>query len=97
MSEPIISNAQDGADETPPVPTNAEDRKTAAAMSNLEGRGDEDEGGKEVDADALGKAMKNLNVKDEGAKKTEGKKIKVEAADVSLLVSWKVWGFCDVC
>jgi hypothetical protein len=88
-SEPQPSNVQEGADvDGPPVPTNAEDRKAAAAMSTLEGRGDEDEGkGKDVDADALGKAMKSLNVGDGEAKKAE-KKVKVEAVDVTLLVSY---------
>jgi hypothetical protein len=88
-SEPQPSNVHEGADvDGPPVPTNAEDRKAAAAMSTLEGRGDEDEGkGKDVDADALGKAMKSLNVGDGEAKKAE-KKVKVEAIDVTLLVSY---------
>ena len=88
-SEPQSSTVQEGADpENTPVPTNAEDRKTAAALSSLEGRPDEDEGksGKDVDTEALGKAMKNLDVKDgKGAEKK--KVVKVEAADVALLVS----------
>jgi hypothetical protein len=92
-SEPQPSNVQEGAEiDGPPVPTNAEDRKAAAAMSTLEGRGrddDEAKSGKGVDTEALGQAMKNLNVGDEGAKKAE-KKVKVEAVDVTLLVCFQV-------
>ncbi|KAF2665142.1 hypothetical protein BT63DRAFT_85926 [Microthyrium microscopicum] len=87
-SEPQPSTVHEGADnEDAPVPTNAEDRKTAAAMSNLEGRGDEDDSrnGKHVDAEALGKAMQSLSV-ESGADKAAEKKVKVEAVDVSLLV-----------
>jgi hypothetical protein len=92
--EPQPSNIHEGAsaDETP-LPTNAEDRKTAAALSSLESRGgDDDDGGKSkaVDTEALGKAMKNLDVKDakpKAVREVPAKKIKVDQADVTLLVS----------
>jgi hypothetical protein len=81
-------------DETPPVPKNAEDRKTAASLSKLEGRNEDDEpvkGNKGVDTEALGQAMKNLDVKDDSSAKPKEpeKKIKLDAADVTLLVSMK--------
>jgi len=92
--EPQPSNVHEGAtaDETP-LPTNAEDRKAAAALSSLESRGgDDDDGGKSkaVDTEALGKAMKNLDVKDsrpKAGREVPAKKIKVDQADVTLLVS----------
>jgi hypothetical protein len=91
--EPQPSNVHEGAtvDETS-LPTNAEDRKAAAALSSLESRGgDDDDGGKSkaVDTEALGKAMKNLDVKDsrpKAGREVPAKKIKVDQADVALLV-----------
>jgi hypothetical protein len=94
-SEPPAKAGPNEAEETAPVPTSAEDRKAAEALSKLDARGDDESAApaKEVDADALGKAMKNLSVvegsaeKDAGAKKeVEKKKIKVDTADVTLLV-----------
>jgi hypothetical protein len=83
-------------DEAPPVPKNAEDRKTAASLSKLEGRNDDDEQvkGKGVDSEALGQAMKNLDVKDDSASKPKEpeKKIKLDPADVTLLVSASAHG-----
>jgi hypothetical protein len=83
-SEPAPSNDNDG---DLPTAKSAEDRKAAAALSNLDSRGADDESGKkhDVDTEALGKAMENLDVskKDGDA----GKKVKVEAKDITLLVS----------
>jgi hypothetical protein len=91
-SEPQPPTVHEGADpDSVPVPTNAEDRKTAAALSSLSGRDDDDsKAGKEVDTEALGKAMKNLDVSKDGggtAEKKKKKVIRVEAGDVALLVS----------
>lgn len=84
MAEPQPAEVREGAAD-PHAPTGtAEDRKAAAALSTLD---TQDEAGakKEVDANALNNAMKNLDVK---AKKGEEKKtVKVEAADVKLLVT----------
>lgn len=63
----------------------AEDRKAAAALSKLDAR-DDDVAGASVDQEGLNKAMNKLNV----SKATENKdlkKVKVDAADVTLLVS----------
>ncbi|KAF1913906.1 hypothetical protein BDU57DRAFT_520992 [Ampelomyces quisqualis] len=84
MAEPQPAEVHEGAAD-PHAPTStAEDRKAAAALSALD---TQDEAGakKEVDTKALDKAMKGLDVQ---AKKGEEKKtVKVEAADVKLLVS----------
>ncbi|KAF2436988.1 hypothetical protein EJ08DRAFT_577717 [Tothia fuscella] len=83
MAEPQPSNIAEGASEEPALPTNAEDRKAAAALSSLDANAEE-ETGKDVDTEALGAAMKNLDVKE--GKKAELAKVKVEAVDVTLLV-----------
>lgn len=62
----------------------AEDRKAQAAMSRLDAR-DDDAAGSAVDKDAASKAMQSLGGAS-NAEKTEVKKVKVEAADVTLLV-----------
>jgi hypothetical protein len=97
-SEPPSKSGANEAEETAPLPTSAEDRKAAAALSKLDARGDDDaadSASKEVDADALGKAMKNLSVgggdgekgKAEAKEQANKVKVKVAAADVTLLVS----------
>jgi hypothetical protein len=88
-SEPPTHTTVDPEDPAP-LPASAEDRKAAAALSSLDVRGeDEAAPAKEVDADALGQAMKNLSV-EEGPKAEAKvvKKVKVDAADVGLLVSF---------
>ncbi|KAI1636342.1 hypothetical protein F4809DRAFT_389477 [Biscogniauxia mediterranea] len=60
----------------------AEDRKAAAALASLDDTHGDDAGAAAVDQEAVSKAMKNLG----GAAKTEVKKVKVDAADVALLV-----------
>jgi hypothetical protein len=90
-SEPLPSTSNENVEgDAPALPSNAEDRKAAEAMSKLEDRGDHDDGSarKEVDAEALGKAMKNLAIGNEPAKPAEQKKkVKVDPADVTLVVS----------
>jgi hypothetical protein len=83
MAEPQPSTVQEGA-ANPHAPTSTpSDRAAAAALSTLDAQ--EDNGvKKEVDGKALDKAMKGLNVKD--AKSEEKKNVKVEPADVNLLV-----------
>lgn len=82
--EPQPSTVQEGASD-PPAPTGtAEDRKAAAALSSLDAQDDESGAKKEVDSKALGEAMKNLSVKGKGA--DEKKAVKIDPADISLLV-----------
>jgi hypothetical protein len=87
-SDPLPSASNEAAEDAA-LPSNAEDRKAAEAMSKLEDRGDDDgPARKEVDTEALGKAMKNLAIGAGAAKAAElKKKVKVEAADVALVVS----------
>ncbi|KAI3391646.1 hypothetical protein diail_7014 [Diaporthe ilicicola] len=62
----------------------AEDRKAAAALSKLDAR-DDDVAGASVDQEGLSKAMNKLNVS-KAAETKDLKKVKVDAADVTLLV-----------
>ncbi|KAL1888234.1 hypothetical protein Sste5346_009708 [Sporothrix stenoceras] len=61
----------------------AEDRKAAVALASLDSVGGGNDAGKHVDQEAMNKAMKNLKL---GASGTAAKKVKVDAADVALLV-----------
>lgn len=92
----IVEGATTGdvEDEMPEVPKAAEDRKAAAALSSLDARGEEEAGStKNVDQDAVKAAMSRLGgASGAGSKKTaeaakEVKKaVKVDQADVALLV-----------
>lgn len=83
-------------DEIPQKAKSAEDRKAAAALSSLDApREDDSTGTKELDQEAVRKAMERLagtgatngKVTKKGDEKKVVKKIvKVEAADVNLLV-----------
>ena len=114
MAEPQPSNVHEGMDPedaTHPAPTNAEDRKAAAALSSLDTRGEDDDAGKKLkkeDQDALGKAISRLEagtgkgpegsqVKKDQEKKEEEvkKKVKVDQKDVTLLVSHLSRRFCQ--
>lgn len=92
MAEPQPATIHEG-DQTSALPANAEDRATAAAMSALDTRGEDEAAKKEVDTEALGKAMNNLGTGDAPKKVEEKKKVvKVEPADVNLLVSCRPGG-----
>ena len=106
MAEPQPSGVNEGLDREgpPPRPASAGDRTAAAAMSTLERRGGDDDDAsakpsKEIDQEALGKAISRLELADKagtvaaGEMKTKEKeevekraKIKVDQADVTLLV-----------
>lgn len=64
----------------------AEDRKAAAALSKLDARDDDVAGSASVDQEGLSKAMNKLSVSKTAAS-NDVKKVKVDAADVTLLVS----------
>lgn len=99
MAEPQPPTVREGASSPPPpttapaAPGTAEDRKAAAALSSLDARNDDDDAasaGRSVDAEALGKAMAGAGQAGGKGKAGEGpevKKVKVEQADVALLVS----------
>lgn len=75
----------------------AEDRKAAAALSNLDATADDAAASRNIDQDAVNKAMKNLDTaagahSAAGAAPASGaalpvrKNVKIDAADVALLV-----------
>ncbi|MCJ1276333.1 hypothetical protein MMC21_004138 [Puttea exsequens] len=107
MAEPQPLALQEGIDpDGPPPPADAESRKAAAAMSSLENRGSTEESetkpNKQIDQEALVKAISRLEIADKAGKVASGKKneklekekeekekrakIKVDQADVGLLV-----------
>ena len=101
MAEPQPPSVHEGADiddEAPALPKSAEDRKAAAALSSVSARDDDStEPAKEVDQEALGRAMKNLDVsggvkpatvaKEDAVRDKKKAAVKVDQADVALLVS----------
>lgn len=78
------ATAGDVEEEVQPAKS-AEDRKAASALASLDARGD-DASEDKVDAEAAQKAIKGLGGGATAAKK-EVKNVKVDAADVTLLVS----------
>ena len=101
--EPQPSNVTEGADPPDALPANAEDRKAAKAMSSLGAKTEDapEKAKKEVDVAALNEALKYLSAGQDsggGKKKTAASKkkgdeearkplVKVDAADVALVVS----------
>lgn len=85
MAEPQPSNVHEGA----ATPAGPSDLTGAAALSSLSSDQDPSSNGtkKEVDGKALDKAMKGLSVK-EKAEDDKKKNVKIEAADVTLLVRY---------
>jgi hypothetical protein len=89
MAEPQPAAVREGAADAHAPTGTAEDRKAAAALSTLDTAADDAAEKKEVDGKALyekalGTAMQGLDVKDQ--KSDEKKVVKIEAADVTLLV-----------
>ena len=72
-------------DEIQPTAKSAEDRKAAAALSKLDAREDET-ASRGVDQEAVSRAMNTLGGDKKATEKAELKKVKVDAADVALLV-----------
>ena len=84
------ATAGDVEDEVTSTAKSADDRKAAAALAKLDApRGDDDAGpSKDVDQEGLKSAMNRLGgAAKKPEEKKEVKKVKVEAADVALLVS----------
>ena len=82
------ATAGDVEDEIQPTAKSAEDRKAAAALSNLDTHGDDEAApGREVDQEAVKNAMSALGgAGPKPGDKKDAKKVKVDAADVALLV-----------
>ncbi|KAI1331419.1 hypothetical protein F5Y16DRAFT_395300 [Xylariaceae sp. FL0255] len=94
MAEPQPSTIREGAttgdvedelQEGQQAAKSAEDRKAAAALASLDASGDAGVSA-DVDAAAVSKAMKNLGGASAEKEKKDLKKVKVDAADVALLV-----------
>ncbi|KAL1303861.1 hypothetical protein AAFC00_000317 [Neodothiora populina] len=90
MAEPQPTDIQEG-DHVP----SAEDRKAAAALSNLDANTESNNASRQADTEALGRAMQDLNVRSdatagaqqEGVNSAVTRKVaKVDATDVTLLV-----------
>lgn len=101
----IVEGATTGDvdDEIPAVAKSAEDRKAQAALSSLDNRED-DSANKDVDVEAVRKAMERLGGSTaangsasgkEDEKKVVKKAVKVDPADVTLLVC-HLWKFLTV-
>lgn len=84
--EPQPSTIQEGDQASLATPSSAEDRKAAASLSNLDAKADGDTTIRQADTEALGKAMKNLDVRGDTQAGASRKVVKVDAADVNLLV-----------
>lgn len=81
------ATAGDVEDEVASMAKSAEDRKAAAAMSKLDTRGDDDGAqANQVDQEAVKNAMNALGSSSTDKKEIK-KAVKVDAADVNLLVS----------
>ncbi|KAK0731338.1 hypothetical protein B0H67DRAFT_549122 [Lasiosphaeris hirsuta] len=78
------TTAGDVEDEVQPTAKSAEDRKAAAALSKLDTHGDDEGSARDVDQEAVKNAVDALGGKT--ADKKEVKKVKVDAADVNLIV-----------
>ncbi|KAI9682119.1 MAG: hypothetical protein M1817_000173 [Caeruleum heppii] len=96
MAEPQPPSTHEGADveeDTPALPKSAEDRKAAAALSSVTAVDDDKPQPRGADQEALGKAMKNLDLDQSTAAKPTAnadektkKAVKVDPIDVTLLV-----------
>jgi hypothetical protein len=81
------ATAGDFEDEVETTAKSAEDRKAASALANLDGKEDDAGPAKEVDQEAVDKAMKSLaSGGAKAAPKKEVKNVKVDQKDVALLV-----------
>lgn len=89
MAEPQPAGIQEGDHVPSAAPASAEDRRAAAALSNLDTAADNDNTSKQADTEALGKAMKGLDVSGNAIAGAQASKkaVKVDPADVTLLVS----------
>ncbi|QPG95829.1 hypothetical protein C2857_002212 [Epichloe festucae Fl1] len=75
-------------DELHATAKSAEDRKAASALASLDATGNEEAANKEVDREAVNKAMKSLggSKSSTAPKPAPAKNIKVDDADVALIV-----------
>ncbi|KYK54556.1 hypothetical protein DCS_06516 [Drechmeria coniospora] len=79
----------DVEDESPTATkSSAEDRKAASALASLDANNDDSSAAKNIDQDAVNKAMKSLGSGTGSSSSTQAvaKNVKVDAADVALIV-----------
>ncbi|KAK7935228.1 hypothetical protein PG985_000723 [Apiospora marii] len=91
MAEPQPRNLHEGAttgdvEDEVTAAKSAEDRKAAAAMASMGANGADDAGSAAVDQEAASKAMQSLGGEAKKPDAAVQKKVKVDAADVTLLV-----------
>ncbi len=84
----VVEGATGGdvEDEVETTAKSAEDRKAAAALSKLDTHRDDETASRGVDQEAVSRAMNTLGGEKKTTEKKEAKKVKVDAADVALLV-----------
>ncbi|KAK0669377.1 hypothetical protein QBC41DRAFT_224019 [Cercophora samala] len=90
MAEPQPPTVHEGATddiETTSKPTSAEDRKAAAALSNLDSSADNNTDSAQVDQAAATNALNSVSEKKAPAEAAAKSKVKVDAGDVALLVA----------
>ncbi|CZT16603.1 uncharacterized protein RCC_02437 [Ramularia collo-cygni] len=85
MAEPQPNNVTEGADPPDVVPASEEDRKAAQAMSSLDATGADEAPKKEVDQEALSKALKDFELSQAPKKTTSGNAVKKEAAPKKII------------
>ncbi|KZZ90786.1 hypothetical protein AAL_07012 [Moelleriella libera RCEF 2490] len=78
----------DGDDDSPTVTKYAEDRKAASALASLDVADHDEASSREVDSEAVNKAMKSLGDSKSStfAKANPTKNVKVDDKDVNLLI-----------
>ncbi|KAG5928467.1 hypothetical protein E4U42_000600 [Claviceps africana] len=86
VQEHQATPARDQDDEGHATAKSAEDRKAASALASLDAAGQDETTG-EVDREAVTQAMKSLGGTRPGVVKAQAKNIRVDEADVALLVS----------
>ena len=98
----IVEGARTGDidDEIPIAAKSAEDRKVAGALSKLDARDDESTTNNGADHEAMRKALAGISANDtasKGEEKKHAKKaVKVDPADVALLVCFRVVFYGDI-
>lgn len=96
MAEPQPRNVKEGAtagdvEEEVTKAKSAEDRKAAAALASMDSNGDGSSAA-DVDIAAASKAVRNLGTAAPApGEKKEAKKIKIDPAEVQLIVSFSIY------
>lgn len=105
MAEPQPNNVTEGADPPDVIPASEDDRKAAQAMSSLDATAADEAPKKEVDQEALSKALKDFEISQAPKKTAAGgvvkkeeapkKVVKLDPADVALVVRTRYFVTCE--